>query len=223
MRDVIPAPVFDQISEHFRTAAPGAARNAWRRGNQDEDTVTGDFLGRLSTDNWQSQSIDAEEWAWRVDYSKLRGRGPGAPEKEIGADGLVTIEVRSLRDGTRHVKSLLFQAKKHRVYSDAETVGQVKRIEAVAPGSSAVFEYGEDSFTALPGPVVGSSRREVDDSRQAIGSFLGEAFLSCTHGVRGLYFDAVRQLLVITPPDGPPRLVALSALHRLKVDVSHGA
>jgi hypothetical protein len=33
----------------------------------------------------------ADGWTWSIDYTKFRGRGPGAAEKALGADGILEM------------------------------------------------------------------------------------------------------------------------------------
>ena len=51
---------------------------------------------------------DGHEWRWKVNYKKFRGRGKGAFEKRIGADGIVQIEVVK-NDRASEAKAVLTQ------------------------------------------------------------------------------------------------------------------
>jgi hypothetical protein len=162
--------------------------------------------------------IDGSSWKWRIRYKKFRGRGLGAFEKESGADGIVQIEVRQGQErGQEKVqfKGLLFQAKKpgrrNRQLSD-----QVERMEKIAPGGSAVFEYGPKSYRAIPGDhyIAFGRRNRKASTGQPIGRFLAQDFLPCAHGKKGMHYDANRLLLIL--PDGSAYKISLT--HRLLIE-----
>src|SRR5436190_19048543 len=96
------------------TDALAQASGAFDSAAEDEDTLTGDLCGALRTPRrrvFVAQSV-AEipgEWTWSINYYKFRGRGAGAPENKVGADGIFELTV----DYGAHseTKSLLFQAK----------------------------------------------------------------------------------------------------------------
>lgn len=213
MRDVIPEPVFASISNHVVHAAEEAA-GGWTAGSDEEDTLTGDLGANLRTD-WSNPIRTTNGfWSWRIRYKKFRGRGRGAYEKGSGADGIVQVEA---TDGqATHIKGLLFQAKKVGRL-DGRLAGQVERMEALATGGSSIFEYGPDQYRAVDGREY---LREIESQQpQAValvplGDFLAKAFLGCTSGLLGMYFDAVRGLLLL--PDGTAHHVSLA--HRIGIE-----
>lgn len=132
-------------------------------------------------------------------YYKFRGRGPGPEEKAIGADGIFEIIVENQNDGQILTKGLVFQAKKHTNRKTAELDEQIRRMEDLAKNASAVVEFGPEGFFGWSGCSVLNrrGRRTRDDGREGLGDFLAGSFLPCGVGVRGLYFDAKRQILIV--------------------------
>jgi hypothetical protein len=200
------------------------AEVGWESGSDEEDTLTGDFCGALRTD-WVSTAGDRGLWFWRVRYKKFRGRGRGALEKALGADGIFEIEARP--DGQEVVtKGVLFQAKKDRGSSRRDLREQVRQMETVVPGGSAVFEFGPNGYKAASGadmlPDLQIGTRTLPHPRNTMGEYLADQFLPCRSGKRGMYYDAVRQLLIV-PADGTNRVVPAAVAHRVRLEVLYQA
>jgi hypothetical protein len=216
LRDVIPEPIFEAIQEHLRTVGDNA-QTAWPAANAEEDTLTGDFCGRLAINPQRVRVNGGKRWEWSIRYKKFRGRGKGAFEKRSGADGIIDIEVTT--NGEKLYKGLLFQAKKDGLRGDAKLTEQVRNMESLAKGGSAIFDYGRDGYRAIPGGIFLKSRSDrqsfIERNEHPLGSFLGDEFLSCSSGLRGMYFDAVRELLLV-----PGRGAIRVELHnRVRIDV----
>lgn len=221
MRDVIPEPIFEAIQKHLRTVGDNA-QTGWPAANAEEDTLTGDFCGRLRTDPQRIRVKGGEQWEWSIRYKKFRGRGKKAFESTSGADGIIEIEVTT--NEVKFFKSLLFQAKKGDLRVDAKVTEQVRKMENLAHGSSAIFEYREDGYRAVPGDVFLERRSDrrilIQRNERPLGSFLGDEFLPCSKGLRGMYFDAVRELLLV-PIIGTNdvRAISVELHHRVRIDV----
>jgi hypothetical protein len=216
VRDVLPKDVLSSIQHHLRNAAHSNQAGAWRRSHADEDAITGDFCGRLSTDEWQRVAVGDERWEWRVEYQKVRGRGPGAPEKQYGADGIFLVDVFDTRTGRISSKGLVFQAKKGTA-GRAVLEGQVRNMEERFPGSSAVFVYDEHGFKAQSGrTVLEQNRAGVDEvDGEDIGTFLSERFIPCYTGLRGLYYSEENEIVYVFGERGDIDLLPLAARHRI--------
>lgn len=85
----------EHISEKYKLSLDG-----YFSANEEEDTLTGDLGATLRIKNQKVfvRNSIAEipgEWTWGIDYHKFRGRGPGATENKLGADGLfeLTLEL----------------------------------------------------------------------------------------------------------------------------------
>ncbi len=220
LRNTLPSTLFDTIADHLRRKGNQAGLTAWDSAQGEEDTMTGDVCSQLRAP-WSTATTKDATWQWRVDYTKLRGRGQGAPEKTTGCDGVVFIEISPPGGSSVISKGLLFQAKKGRLGSRADLLEQVTSMEQLAPNGTAVFEYSPDRFTATPGAdFLESSPQDRRDhaARASLGSFLADEFLSCTVGVLGMYFDAVRQVLV-APTGGAVTQRPFAVPHRLRIEV----
>lgn len=219
MQDVIPEVVFAEIQGHLRERTTHAEQG-WEAGSDEEDTLTGDLCGSLRTPGWVRVQSDGQSWEWRISYKKFRGRGRGAAEKQIGADGIVQVEVRpGLANEIVH-KGLLFQAKKIAGSSRREMHRQVEGMESVAPGGSAVFEYGPRGYRAASGQEIlrPETRDVIRIGRPNLSDYLSDRFLPCTAGLRGMYYDAVRGNLIVPGSDGP-HTYKVSLRHRVLIEV----
>ena len=218
MRDLIPAPIFDSIQAHLRQAA-SAAPSGWESNSEEEDSLTGDLGHVLCAPRSGPVHVDGEIWHWRITYRKFRGRGKGALEARIGADGIVQIEVS--RGDAVYFKGLLFQAKKENNLRRRDLQKQIEAMEGVAPGASAVVVYRPREYTAISGrdylrvdPGVVGEAKIV----QPLGSFL-EEFLECEKGMRDMYYEAVRKRLIVPVVTGGIRAVPLEIRHRIEIEI----
>lgn len=222
MRDVIPTDVFNVLQEGLRARITAAAEGGWESASDEEDALTGDFCGRLRT-TWQEVSSRDGYWRWRIHYKKFRGRGTDALEKHSGADGIVQIEVFEA-SGTIVTKGVLFQAKKITGSSRTDLPAQVRQMEELAPGGSAVFEFGPDGYLAEAGSSIVAKLvarpGRIPHPISPITDYLADEFLECKSGLRGMYYDGVRKILVL-PDTGDNRLLPLALRHRVRLEVVH--
>jgi hypothetical protein len=222
MRDLIPNPVFASIQHHLKHVADTAA-SGWESNNSEEDSLTGDLGCLLRTGHDAVIIVNHQAWRWRIRYKKFRGRGPDAFERKSGADGIVQVEV-TLRDET-FFKGVLFQAKKGDRLGNGDLKEQVEAIEDLAPGGSAVFLYKPNGgYTAIKGTeYLHSDERLVGKlvyKMQPLASFFDE-FLECKSGLRGMYYEALRDKLLVPTLDGQVKAVQLEVRHRIKIEIAN--
>lgn len=222
MRDVIPEQLFEAIQHHFRRQGRRAA-DGWESAAEEEDTLTGDIGAHLRR-GWTRRVRAAEaRWRWRVTYKKFRGRGTDALENKIGADGIVQVEVRRDGDPVVDAKGVLFQAKKGRLWRRTHLVEQISKMEALAPAGAVVFQYRADGYFAAPArDVLAAARHDqpLEAVRPApLGDYLADTFLPCGIGLRGMYYDAVRSVLVVPVAVGRSRLLQARIVHRIALEV----
>jgi hypothetical protein len=167
---MLPQEVQDALAQHIDKNYE-LAESGWIFANQDEDTLTGDFLGRLRSD-W----LGVGNYNFRFYYDKVRGRGPGALEKLTGTDGIITIEFKV--DQRIRYKSFVFQAKKRGNPIDPS---QVKKMKKYFPDGNVVFEYSPFGYF-----VKGYNKGE--DVR--INKFLIDYFFKCISGTFDMYYDS---------------------------------
>jgi hypothetical protein len=170
---MLPIPDFisNQLRDHLLSECP-FAQAGWEFANQDEDTLTGDFFGRLRT-NWQT----SEDYEWRFHYNKVRGRGKSALEKKIGADGIITLHYRNPKTLDDYYKSLIFQAKKENSPINNLQWSKMKRF---FPNGNMVVVYGSNGYYSYV---------ENTNNRTDLCLLIANNFLNCTIGIEGLYYD----------------------------------
>ena len=226
MRDVIPPLVFEAIQRHI-IGHTREAEKGWEAGQDEEDTLTGHLGASLQRDWSRPIVAGGETWRWRARYKKFRGRGKGAFEKKSGADGIVQVELWQPDTETTVYKSILFQAKKTNGGRDGILVGQVRSMERIAPGGSAVFLYRREGFFGTEGAAllrdVDAARSHLRDGPDRLGPFLADRFLPCSVGLRGMYYDGVRRALVVPDLRSGTRLVHPDLPHRIDIQLESTA
>jgi len=220
MREILPTPVFGSIQQHLRS---GARRGelGWEAGEDDEDVLTGD-LGSCLRRGWSRRvQVNGSAWRWRVTYKKFRGRGRGAAERMLGADGILQVEVEDLRTGMVDLKGILFQAKKNWRSTNSKLVRQIELMEHIAPGGTVVLNYTREVYYAIDGPIVirAEGKPELVAHPMRLGDYLADTFLPCSSGLRGLYYDSRRRILIIPRPSPPPVISRFALSHRITVEV----
>ncbi|MDJ1466196.1 hypothetical protein [Xanthocytophaga flava] len=170
---MIPIPIYiiDQLRSHIINQCP-IAEAGWEFANQDEDTLTGDFFGRMRT-NWEEYN----NYTWRFYYNKIRGRGKGALEKTIGADGIITLHYIDQITKLEYYKSLVFQAKKENNSIDPS---QWQKMNKFFPNGNIIISYGADGY---------NSYLESLNKKIKLCDIIADNFLNCYIGIEGLYYD----------------------------------
>ncbi len=157
----------------------------WRFSKKDEDSLLGDYLGNLRTDKAQYIANEVE-YEWEILYHKMQGRGPGAYEKSVGADAIITFEINDKINNRRTVKSLIFQAKKEGHNSGLEI--QKELMDKVAKGGNFIFTCGGNGYFA---------QTEIGGEKYKIGDFLALQFIECQIGIEDFEYDENKELLKI--------------------------
>jgi hypothetical protein len=92
MQDILPEAVLDDLRDHYY-AGVTEAEIGYEHNEADEDAVTGALGQALFTPGDRVVAVDGRFYHWRASHYKLGGRGPGAAEREYGADGIFQLEV----------------------------------------------------------------------------------------------------------------------------------
>jgi hypothetical protein len=192
MAKLIPDLVLPEVQSHISRMC-GKGERGWRSGRADEDTLTGDFCGNLRSD-WSSwQEAGKDSLRWQVDYLKIGGRGKGAPESRLGADGIFQIELFDIASQSTKYKGFLFQAKKDDNYDSGSLLTQATKMKAVTTDGAVIFRYGPKGYRAIVAEAVIEAEgrlSEVDDENQVpLCEFLAHEFAACSFGVQGLHFE----------------------------------
>lgn len=90
--DSLPSIVFDRLKQKYQRVEP-LDHDDFDDLQGDEDSLTGALAKTIRRE--LSGSHGHVHWSTRV--KKLRGRGPGAPEKQLGADLLLRLRSKTRR------------------------------------------------------------------------------------------------------------------------------
>lgn len=226
MRDVVPIQVVKQIQNYLRSRCRTAQRG-FSQMEMDEDSVTGALGERLRTTRSQGRvsSIDGETWRWKITSKKLRGRGPNAAEASVGADGLFQIEVQDVESGDVWRKGVLFQAKMEKNQDKRMLEEEMRNMERLTPSESLVIEYSENGYRAIKSKYLLESDKSLRTADKefsfSLGDMLADQFVVCTLGVRGMYYDSQRQMILV--PSHDDILAQRYPIdHRISIDISKG-
>jgi|GEM_PF-4196711 hypothetical protein len=183
----VPEEVIETLSSYIQ-AKCGRAERSWMRAKEEEDSITGDFFGNLSTEGGV-----VGDYSWGFYYNKFRGRGKNALEKIVGADGIITIHYTDPPENIEYYKSLAYQAKKvgGRIEED-----QLQKMRRYFPGGNMVVIYGPDGYTAYENNPSVALR---------LCDLITNNFLACNIGIEGLYYDDNAKRLILpaaTPATG---------------------
>lgn len=198
MKDLLPQAVLDEIGRQYRSAVEMASHD-FEDFAADEDSVTGALGQTMKNVVKGTITIGGREFGWSTTARKLRGRGANAPEKKIGADALVELEVWDT-DGTMAGQKLVaIQTKTEWTGKDRLLPGQAKKLSKLS-GGGIVVDFREGDYRAVEANVVarakGDRRNVPDEKVRPFGDVLAGDFLECLVGSRDTYFDAEREILV---------------------------
>jgi hypothetical protein len=174
----IPNYISEQLRQHILDQCP-SAEAGWEFANQDEDTLTGDFFGRMRTEYQENGA-----YKWRFQYNKVRGRGKGALEKTIGADGIITLHFRDQITGNDYYKSIVFQAKKENNRIDNV---QWDKMKSFFPNGNMIVSYGANGYSSFIDTV---------SNKESLCHVLSTNFLNCTIGIEGLHYDSLNNKFI---------------------------
>jgi hypothetical protein len=160
----------------------------------DEDALTGALGNNLAMPAPMVFGDGSKTYEYQVSYRKIRGRGPGAPEKTLGADGIFQIQV-SDDQGTRR-KGLPFQSKKGWSGLDRQ-LAQQSTLMVNTASDGLVIDYRSSGYTGFDARDVihaGGNRKLVGSrSGKPLGQLLANEFLDCKIGVPDLFFDPEKE------------------------------
>lgn len=146
------------------------------------------------------ETSDGHAFRWRAVSHKLRGRGKGAPEQLIGAGGIFQLEIFD-RFGRRVLrKGLLFQAKVDWRNTDTRLLGQGRDMLRQSD-SSIVIDYTDEGYKAISASEVvvanGDRRLIPKGENKRLSAVLGDEFVGCIRGDRGMYWDSDEERLMV--------------------------
>lgn len=135
-----------------------------------------------------------------MDYTKFRGRGKGAGESILGADGIFELRLRHAQ-GTEK-KCALFQAKTKWVH-DPTLFEQCVKLSTWSEAAF-VFNYQPDRFEVhrIEAVIRSMGTRSASGEGLPLDDFLAESFVGCTVGDNDLSYDRDDRLLLWRARDG---------------------
>jgi hypothetical protein len=215
----IPDEVKEAIAAHIEKAVE-RARDGFASAEEDEDTLTG-HLGGLLRIRQQvvnvPQSEISGEWKWSINYYKFRGRGKGAAESILGADGIFEIELAHGNRSDR--KSLLFQAKKEWT-SDTLLLSQALKLSTWREAAFLV-NFSATAFEAFSLDDVIQTRgtRPSNLGSRPLATVIGADFPQCDIGDTDLHYDHGLRQLSWRNRNGAIVATSFHVKHRIKVHV----
>lgn len=186
---------------------------------EDEDVLTGHLGSKLTTRSrkiWVENGEIRGFWTWSLQYRKFRGRGPGATEKALGADGIFELSLESF--GQKQVKSLLFQAK----MADSGGAGLVEQCVRLSTWREAavVFLYSPEGLKAVSIDETLKARGLIDESNGTpLDSFIGDVFVGCQIGDNDLRYMTTERQLLWQAISGETVSVRFALKHKIRVNV----
>ncbi len=217
MEDILSDQALKTIRDRYY-AGVTAAELGFDFSKGDEDSLTGALGQALLTPSTLVTTNADTQFRYAIYHYKLRGRGPNAPEAELGADGIFQIEVTD-RDGKLlRRKGLLFQSKKEWTGKDSLLGKQAKKM-AKKPGAGIVIDFGPQGYNTCPAKLAAHAegQRHDIDKREftRLAKTLGDEFVRCRVGVEGLWYDPDRELLIAPDSDEPGMHVIDARVQRL--------
>jgi hypothetical protein len=189
------------ISEHLHSGVAKAVQ-AFSAGAEDEDTLTGQLGMSLIVPEQEVQvtSDGVEEWRWSMGYTKFRGRGKGAAEHILGADGIFELRLRHAQGIEQ--KCALFQAKTKWDH-DPNLFEQCAKLSTWSEAAF-VIDYRPERFEVHQiGSVIRSrGTRSAIGRGIALEEFLVNSFIACTVGDNDLSYDRDERTLSWRARDG---------------------
>ncbi|HSD29560.1 MAG TPA: hypothetical protein VLL75_19815 [Vicinamibacteria bacterium] len=166
------------LADHYRAGVAAAVRGFTEAAGDGEATTAA--LGRALLGQGELALADGRIVRWTTRYRRLRGRGGGAPEKNLGAEGLFEIEMED-EEKDRSRNTLPFQAWMGTPgYGEALVRGQAKRLAAL-PGGGVVIGYRPAGFVAVDAGVVAEGYATPGDEVD-LADGLARDFVECRRG-----------------------------------------
>ncbi|WP_436715810.1 hypothetical protein U8335_26650 [Roseiconus lacunae] len=140
------------------------------------------------------------EFMYTIYHQKIRGRGSGAPEKTIGADGIFQLELYDRNGKLLRRKGLLFQSKKEWEGKDGKLGGQAENLLVDGDRDKAVvIDFGPSGYTtcsvATAAKAQGNRKQIANNQFSNLSATLGDEFLRCRVGVQDMYYDGDEEIL----------------------------
>lgn len=206
MRDLLPGYVMSSLHDRF-VAGVADAEAHFSIHEADEDAVSGALGQSIAMQTPVEFSGPQGNFAVAITYKKIRGRGPGAPERRYGADGLFQISVRDQWGIVLRQKAVPYQAKMNWKGKNTDLYGQAMKMQKHFD-SGVVISFTERGYRACAASLAVATKGSLPQIEKLsgmsnLGQILGVDFLECRVGTIGLFFDPVQEIFYqkdILPP-----------------------
>lgn len=196
MYDIVPGAVLDRIGAAYERAIR-RAQSRYSQWYPDEDYASGAVGGTMEELVKGTAVVNGSTYRWSTSTWPVRGKGPGSPETEYGADAVIEIVLRDEFDEIAARKILPIQNKKEKIYSNRTLARQAARLSKL-PGGGLIVSFSEHGFTSCEAHVVAEAHGNwttIPDNRKTdFGHTLAKDFLPCKIGSRDLVYDARREV-----------------------------
>ncbi|MEL7339492.1 MAG: hypothetical protein AAGM67_03325 [Bacteroidota bacterium] len=217
----IPPELQAVIKSHISEAISEAVET-YLSASEDEDALTGHLGAKLQTPMRSYIVHDPEGsglWKWKLDYYKFRGRGRGATESYVGADGIFEMQIK--RAGTEFNggrKAALFQSKMPR----SDTKRLVQQTARLSNWREAAFilSFGETEFRGLTIDEALAARGKIASIGRPLATFLTEMFINCKIGDSDLEYFARERVLRWRDQSGGLVAVEFPVKHRIQLSLT---
>lgn len=217
-RIFIPSQVKKAIKEHLNEAIDKAVKG-FASSYEDEDVLTGHLFGLMKIEEQTIEIDDVEiggTWKWTIDFKKFGGRGKGATESIIGADGI--FELHLYRGNDVVSKSLLFQSKLDWSNKDEKLYLQCSKLLTWL-GAAILINYRQDDFETYSIDQVLSNHGLKPSINKSLQELLGTDFLDCLIGDSDLEYDAFKKKLIWLDSENCTVATKFNINRRLKIKV----
>ncbi len=166
------------LSDLYR-AGVAAAVQGYTEAADDSEAATA-ALGRALAGQGELALADGRIVRWATRYRRLSGRGGGAAERNLGAEGLFEIEMED-EEKDRSRKTLPFRACTGAPgYGDTLLRGQAKRLSSY-PGGGVVVSYRSSGYVAVDAGAVAEGHATWSDEVD-LADVLGRDLVECRRG-----------------------------------------
>lgn len=167
------------------------AEAKFRLNQDEEDSLTGALAQAISTTAPLRFGGPEGVFDFAIESYKLRGRGEGAPEKRLGADGILQISV-SKNGRSVFAKGLPFQAKKFGGFANAAVRKQAHDLYDTSQ-SGIIVRYSDKGYTGTDVRNLlndaGAGLAAQKPPTATLATLFGDSFLDCEIGRMNLTYD----------------------------------
>lgn len=217
----IPEEVKIKIRQHLSESYLNAI-DGYDSASEEEDALTGDLGASLRIKN-QKVIVDSNQekrpgiWTWSINYHKFRGRGPGATENLLGADGIFVLSVKN--GDYVEKKTLMFQSKMN-WKDDPNLIEQVIKLTTWREAAF-ILNFTKTEFEAINlDSVISSKGKRINLTQyKPLDKFLGNDFLNCFIGDVDLKYNGNSRKLIWRTLKNEIVATKFSIPHRISIEI----